>query len=156
MTELSQVFFCKFHKSTVGKLKTKIEPERRDPGEAQRDLHGALLLLWQPVRVRVGEMGSHVLRIFGDYLEIIVLSSLVKFCPKPFSLRLEEMPWLPSAPTTSPPRHQGGTAASVLTHEPGVLLCPLRCPPVSFSMSSYVFLCSPTMSSYVTLMCHPL
>ena len=66
------------------------------------------------------------------------------------------MPWLPWTPTTSPPRHQGGTAASVLTHEPGVLLCPLRCPPVSSSMSSCVFICSPSMSSYVSLLCHPL
>ena len=131
----------------------KIKPERGDPWEAQRDLHGAVLLLWQTVRVRVGKMGSHVLRIF---LETIVLSSWGKYSPKSFSLRLEEMPWSPSAPTTSPPRHQGGTAASVLTHEPGVLLCPLRCPPVSFSMSSYVFLCSPTMSSYVPLLCHSL
>ena len=63
------------------------------------------------------------------------------------------MPWLPSAPTTSPPRHQGGTAASVLTHEPGVLLCPLRCPPVSFSMSSYVFICSLYVMLFVLLLC---
>ena len=42
----------------------------------------------------------------------------------------------PDAPTTSPPRHQGGTAASSsLTYRPGGLLCPLfllppgdRCP----------------------------
>ena len=63
------------------------------------------------------------------------------------------MPWSPSAPTTSPPRHQGGTAASVLTHEPGVLLCPLRCPPVSFSMSSYVFICSLYVMLYFLLLC---
>ena len=153
LKELSQVFFANSTNRLLGNWKQKLEPERRDPGEAQRDLHGALLLLWQPVRVGVGEMGSHVLRIFGDYCP---KSSWRKYFPKSFSLRLEEMPWLPSAPTTSPPRHQGGTAASVLTHEPGVLLCPRRCPPVSFSMSSYVFLCSPTMSSYVPLLCHPL
>ena len=51
----------------------KIEPERGDPGEAQRDLQSALLLLWQTVSVRVGKMGSHVLRSF---LEIIVLKEL--------------------------------------------------------------------------------
>ena len=67
MTLIEPSLFRKIHKSNVGKLKTKIEPERGDPGEAQRDLHGALLLLWQPVRVRVGKMGSHVLGIFGDY-----------------------------------------------------------------------------------------
>ena len=57
----------------LGNWEKKIKPERGDPGEAQRDLHGALLLLWQTVRVRVGEMGSHVLRIF---FEIIVLKVL--------------------------------------------------------------------------------
>ena len=88
------------------------------------------------------------------------------------------MPWLPSAPTTSPPRHQGGTAASVLTHEPGVLLCPLRCPRVSLHvllLCLHMFLscaihytlsciprCSPASSlmspcvfiSHVLLLCH--
>ena len=73
MTLIEPSLFRKIHKSTVGKWRKKIEPERRDPGEAQRDLHGALLLLWQTVRVRVGKMGSHVLRVF---FEIIVLKVL--------------------------------------------------------------------------------
>ena len=55
-------------------VKVKVRPEGGDPGKAEGDLDSVLLLLGQPVGVRVGEMGSHILSRYSQASTTISLN----------------------------------------------------------------------------------
>ena len=116
----------------------KSGPERGNPGKAQRDLDGVLLLLRQSVGVRVGKMGSHILsRYFQQASKTISVVNLSKLQCQRFRPRLGEDTWGRSMVALMPPpppplatraalqpppaSHTGQVDSCVLCPVPGVL-----------------------------------
>ena len=84
--------------------KVELVPEWGDPGKAQRDLDGVLLLLRQSVSVRVGKMGSHICSgYFQASRWTISVVNLSRFQCQCFQPRLGEDTWGRSMVARLPP-----------------------------------------------------
>ena len=108
----------------------KLGPEGGDPGKAQRDLDGVLLLLRQSVGVRVGKMGSHILsRYFQQASKTISVVNLSKLQCQRFRPRLGEDTWGRSMVALMPPPPPPLATRAAL--QPPASHTQARCPLVS-------------------------
>ena len=115
----------------IPKQDVKVQPEGGDPGKAEGDLDSVLLLLGQPVGVRVGEMGSHILSRYSQAATNISVnfSRFQRVSAFPTKIGRAWGAIVPRCPHPPPPpplaTRAALSAASILTHTGQVVSCVL-------------------------------